>query len=73
MKKMTCAFVGGPSDCAYEMMGNSAEEVLTSGMPHVTEAHPELAAKIAAMPAEEMAAWSAEFETKFAAFPEATV
>ncbi len=61
--------VGGPAECTFEMSGNTAEELLTAGMPHVTEAHPELAAKIAAMPPEEMAAWSAEFEAKFAAHP----
>ena len=70
MKQMTCPAMGGPADCTAVLVGNTAEEMVADGMKHVTAAHPEMAAAIAKMTPEEMAAWMAEFKPKFDALPE---
>lgn len=69
MKTMTCSQMGGT--CEAEMTANSAEEMIAQGMAHVAEAHPELAAQIEAMSAEEKETWSTEFHAKWDAAPEA--
>ncbi len=62
--------MGGPAECNHIIQGATAKEMVDNGMPHVKEAHPELAAQIAAMTEEETAKWMADFEAKFAALPE---
>lgn len=69
MKKMTCALVGGPADCHHEMTGETAKDIVDSGMAHVMSAHPELAAQISQMTEAETTAWFAEFQKKFDAAP----
>ncbi len=71
MKQMTCAQMGGPATCDAKMTGETAEEMVTkSGMPHVMEAHPEMAADIKKMTSEETTKWMADFQQKFDALPE---
>ena len=70
MKQITCAQMGGPATCTAVISGNAAEELVGSGMKHVTEAHPDIANGIKAMTKEETAAWMADFRTKFNAAPE---
>jgi hypothetical protein len=71
MKQMTCVAMGGPADCTAVLTGNTAEEMVASGMKHVTEAHPEMAADIQKMSKEDTAKWMAEFQGKFDALPAA--
>ncbi len=69
---MTCAQMGGPATCDVVMSGNTAEEMVTnSGLPHVMQAHPEMAADIKKMTPEETSKWMSEFQAKFDALPEA--
>ena len=70
MKTMTCAQMGGMCDEAVS--GNTAEEVMTKGMKHLEEAHPEMAADVKAMPIDDpiMVAWSEKFQKDFDALPE---
>lgn len=70
MKTMTCAQLGGP--CDTKIQGGSEEEMMTNGMKHVEEAHPEMAADIKATPMDDpkMVAWSEKFHADFAAMPE---
>jgi hypothetical protein len=63
--------MGGPADCSAVLSGNTAEELVTRGMDHVTQTHPELAEQIKKMTPEETAKWMAEFQTKFDAAPDA--
>lgn len=70
MKHITCAQMGGPATCSFVITGNTAEEMTTNGMAHVTEAHPEMAEDIKKMTPEETTAWMSDFEKKFDALPE---
>ncbi|HEY5221220.1 MAG TPA: hypothetical protein VIJ29_03725 [Candidatus Paceibacterota bacterium] len=70
MKQMTCVAAGGPATCTAMISGNTVEEMTASGMKHVAEAHPEMAADIAKMSPEDTAKWTAEFKGKFDALPE---
>jgi hypothetical protein len=70
MKEITCPAMGGPATCTAVLTGNTAEEMVASGMKHVTEAHPEMAADIQTMSKEDTAKWFAEFQGKFNALPE---
>ena len=73
MKKMTCREMGGV--CDAEIQGETAEEMGGNGKKHVhestDEAHRELCEKMKTISDEEMAAWKKDFETKFAAAPDA--
>jgi hypothetical protein len=69
MKNMTCAMAGGPATCTAVLTGNTVDEMLTNGMKHVTEAHPEMAADIQKMSKEDMAKFMTEFKAKFDALP----
>lgn len=69
MKSMTCAAAGGPATCTAVITGNTVDEMLASGMKHVTEAHPEMAADIKKMSKEDMAKFMIEFKSKFDALP----
>ena len=70
MKQITCPAMGGPATCTAVLTGNTAEEMVASGMKHVEEAHPEMAADIKKMSSEDMAKWMADFHPKFDALPE---
>lgn len=62
--------MGGEPTCNHMIPGATAVEIVDNAMNHVEEAHPELAAKIKAMPIEETAKWMADFGTKFETLPE---
>jgi predicted small metal-binding protein len=68
MKTMTCDQLGGPCDAS--MTAGSEHEMMTMGMQHVEEAHPEMAEKIKAMSKEETDAWATDFHSKWEAAPE---
>jgi hypothetical protein len=70
MKQMTCAQMGGPAECTTIIAGATAVEMVTTGMNHVTEAHPEMAEDIKKMTPEETAKWMADFTVKFDAAAE---
>lgn len=68
---MTCAQMGGPETCDVIVKGSTAEDmVMNSGMPHVMEAHPEMAEDIKKMTPEETTKWMADFQQKFDSAPE---
>ncbi|HVZ75913.1 MAG TPA: DUF1059 domain-containing protein [Candidatus Paceibacterota bacterium] len=70
MKTMTCAQMGGP--CEAKMSANTPEEMLDKGMQHLKDAHPEMAADIAATPKDDpkMVEWNNKFQADWAATPE---
>jgi predicted small metal-binding protein len=70
MKKMTCAQMGG--ECDAEIMGATSDEMITNGMKHLDESHPEMAAQIHATPETDpmMVEWSKKFMADFDAAPE---
>jgi ADP-ribosylglycohydrolase len=65
MKRITCAQLGGPSDCTTVITGATSEEMIDAGWKHLQEAHPEQAANIMSNPKEVNDKWMAEFHTKF--------
>ncbi len=58
--------------CDATMTANTAEEMIATGMKHVEEAHPEMAASIKAMSkdAPEMVQWYDDFMKSWTAAPE---
>jgi len=70
MKKITCSAVGGP--CDHEIKGATKEEWMQNGMAHLKEAHPEMAADVEGMSAEENAEWMKKFDATWDAAPEMT-
>ena len=70
MKTMTCAQMGGP--CETAVTGSTPEEMMSNGMQHIEQAHPEMAAGIKAMPKDDpkMVAWNEKFMKDWAAAPE---
>ncbi len=68
MKTMTCNDMGGSCDVA--LSGDTPEEMIANATKHVEEAHPEMAANIKNMTAEETATWRTDFQTKWDAIPE---
>lgn len=60
-------------ECDTPITGATAEEMMTNGMKHLEEAHPEMAANVKAMdPADPaMTAWNEKFQADFEAAPEA--
>ena len=70
MKMMTCAQMGGP--CEAEIKGETVDEMMTNGMAHLEQAHPDMAVSVKAMPkdAPEMVAWNEKFMAEWAAAPE---
>ncbi len=68
MKTMTCSQLGG--SCDASMTAASAEEMVTLGMDHLKQAHPERAAEIDASTQEEKDAWMTDFQAKWDAAPE---
>lgn len=70
MKTMTCREMGGMCDEA--MSAGTAEEMMESGMKHLAEKHPEMAASIKSMPKDDpaMVAWYEKFMKDWSATPE---
>lgn len=70
MKTLTCAQMGGP--CDTPISGNSKDELMTNGMRHLEEAHPEMAATVKAMPSDDpvMVEWVKKFDEEYEAAPE---
>jgi len=67
MKQMTCAQMGGPATCSFLITGDTAEEMVQNAMAHISQAHPDLAAQVKAMTADETTKWMADFRIKFSA------
>ena len=68
MKQITCEAMGGPAGCTTVITGNTPEEMVETGMKHMHEAHPELAAKIMSGTKEQdadNAKWMDDFKAKF--------
>jgi predicted small metal-binding protein len=70
MKTMTCKDMGGM--CDHAMSANTAEEMMSKGMAHLEEAHPEMAANIKAMPEDHpmMIKWNTKFMADWTALAE---
>jgi predicted small metal-binding protein len=70
MKTMTCAQMGGM--CDEKITAATEDEMMKKGMVHLEAAHPEMAANIKAMPADDpkMLAWGEKFKADWAATPE---
>ena len=68
---MTCAQMGG--ECDATMTAETADEMVGKGMAHLEVAHPEMAAKVKAMPHDDpaMIAWGEKFQKDWEAAPEA--
>lgn len=58
---MTCAQMGGP--CDAKITGNTPDEMMKNGMMHLEQAHPDMAAKVKAMPKDDpmMTEWNKKF------------
>lgn len=70
MKQITCAALGGPSDCTTVISGNTPDEMISNGMAHVTAAHPDMAEGMKTMTKEMGDKWKADFMVKWAATPD---
>ena len=70
MKQMTCAQMGGPSDCNTMISGSTPEEMVANGMKHLTQAHPKMAEDMKMMSKEVGDKWMAEFKAKWDTTPE---
>lgn len=70
MKTMTCRQMGGM--CDTPIQASSMDEMLSKGMKHLEEAHPEMAADIKKMDPKDpmMVAWSEKFKADYEAIPE---
>jgi predicted small metal-binding protein len=70
MKTLTCRQLGGMCDTAIS--ANTSNEMMSAGMKHVEEAHPQMAADIKAMPQDDpkMVDWSKKFMETWEAAPE---
>ncbi|MEJ0021264.1 MAG: hypothetical protein WDN47_01640 [Candidatus Doudnabacteria bacterium] len=70
MKQILCSQMGGPADCTVMISGNTPEEMVSNGMVHINQAHPELAEQVKKMTPEETTKWMDDFKKKFSALPE---
>ncbi len=70
MKTMTCKQMGGP--CDANISGATSEEMMNNGMMHIEKAHPDMAAKIKAMPKDDpkMMEWNEKFMKDWENTPE---
>lgn len=70
MKTLTCKQMGGM--CDTPVQAATKEEMMMSGMKHVEEVHPEMAANIKAMPKEDpkMVEWQQMFDKTWDEAPE---
>lgn len=75
MKHLTCAQMGGPEACNFEVMGNTAEEMAGNGGAHIQsstdEAHAPMREMMENGTEEGKAQWMEDFRPKFEAAPEA--
>ena len=76
MKKMTCSDMGGC--CDTDITGETADELSNNGKEHVNaaadsgdEGHARLLEKMKSMSEDEIKAWRADFDQKFAEAKEA--
>lgn len=62
--------MGGP--CDAKISGASKDEIMASGMAHLEEAHPEMAATVKEMTPDDpaMVEWQQNFDAAYAAAPE---
>lgn len=62
---MTCAQMGGM--CDQVITGSTPEEMMSNGMKHLEEAHPEMATSVKTMPQDDpqMLAWVKKFNEDF--------
>lgn len=67
---MTCRKMGGM--CDAEITASTSDEMMSKGMAHLEEAHPEMAANIKAMPKDDpkMVEWGKKFMSDWEATPE---
>lgn len=67
---MTCAQMGGM--CEEKITGSTPDEMMSNGMAHLEAAHPDMAATVKAMPADDpkMVEWNEKFMKDFADAPE---
>lgn len=70
MKTMTCRQMGGM--CDEKIQGATADEMMSNGMAHLEQAHPDMAANIKTMPKDDpkMVEWSTKFMADFENTPE---
>ena len=70
MKTLTCNQLGGM--CAASISAGSKEEMMTKGMEHLKEAHPDMAATVMAMSKDDpkMVEWQKTFDATWDAAPE---
>ncbi len=70
MKTMTCKQMGGMCDTA--ITAATPEEMISKGMDHLREAHPEMVASIESMPADHpmMVDWNKKFMEEWEKTPE---
>lgn len=70
MKQVACAQMGGPATCTFTVTAETSEDAVNKMMEHVKTTHPDLAADIQKMSAEETTKWMENFRKDFAAMPE---
>jgi predicted small metal-binding protein len=70
MKTLTCAQLGG--ECSADISGNTPDELMSNGMKHLEQAHPEMAAQVKTTPKDDpmMVSWYEKFMKDWAAAPE---
>jgi predicted small metal-binding protein len=70
MKTMTCKQMGGM--CDTQISANTPDEMMTKGMEHVEQAHPEMAADIKKMDPKDpkMVKWQEDFNATWTATPD---
>ena len=70
MKTMTCKQMGGM--CDKPITAANKDEMLTKGMEHLSESHPEMAADVNAMPKDHpmMVEWGKKFDEEWEQTPE---
>ncbi len=70
MKTMTCAQMGG--ECDAKISGSTPDEMITNGMKHLEESHPEMAEDVKKSDPKDpmMVEWKNKFDKDFAAAQE---
>ncbi len=60
-------------ECDAKITGATQDEMIANAMKHLETVHPEMAAKVKAMPKDDpmMVEWMVKFKADFAAAPEA--
>ena len=70
MKTITCKQMGGMCDTA--LSANTYDEMMSVGMKHLEQAHPEMAASVKSMPKDDpkMVQWEKDFKKTWAETPD---